>query len=78
MKMGCWKYSPKTVSLRKGRLESLQFILRTILVITFHKLYQQHLERLSLRSSETKSHQHLNIKEFPFLNPCAKLIDVLI
>ena len=55
-----------------GGLESRQFILRTILVITFHKLHQQHLERLSLQSSETKSHWHLNIKAFAFLNPCPK------
>ena len=59
-------------------LESQQFILRAILVITFHKLYQQHSERLCLRSSETKSHRHPNIKAFAFLNPCPKLIDVSI
>ena len=34
-------------SAKTGCLESQQFILRTILVITFHKLYQQHRERLS-------------------------------
>ena len=66
-------FRPKT-----GGLESLQFILRTILVIAFHKLHQQHSERLSLRSSETKRHRHLNIKAFTFLNPCPKLIDVMI
>ena len=65
-------------SARRGGLESPQFILRTILVIIFHKLYQKHSERLSLRSSETKNHRHLNIKAFAFLNPCLKLIDVLI
>ena len=58
-----------------GGLESPQFILRTILVTTFHNLYQQHL---SLRSSQTKSHRHLNTNAFAFLNPCPKLIDVLI
>ena len=47
-------------------------------MITFQKLYQQHSERLSLRSSETKCHRDLNIKAFAFLNPCPKLIDVLI
>ena len=31
---------------KTGGLESPQFILRTILVITFHMLYQQHSERL--------------------------------
>ena len=65
-------------SAKIGGLESPHFILGTILVITFHKLYQQHSERLSLRSNETKSHRHLNIKEFVFLNPCLTLIDVLI
>ena len=30
------------------------------------------------KSSETKSHWHLNIKAFAFLNPCPKLINVLI
>lgn len=55
-------------SAKMGGLESPQFILRTILVITFHKLYQQHSERFSLRSSETKSHRHLNIKVFDALN----------
>ena len=59
-------------------LESLQLISRTTLVITFHKLYHRHSERLSLRSSETKSHQHRNIKAFAPLNPCPKLIDLLI
>ena len=63
-----------------GGLESLQFILMIILVILviFHKLHQQHSERLSLQSSETKSHQQLNIKAFAFLNSCPKLIDVFI
>ena len=59
-------------------LESPQFISRTTLVITFHKLYHRHSERLSLRSSKTKSHQHRNIKAFAPLNPCPKLIDLLI
>ena len=45
----------------------MEFILRTILVIIFHKLYQQHSERLFLQSSEAKSHRHLNIKAFAFL-----------
>ena len=53
-------------SAKTGGLESLQFILRTILVIAFDKLHQQHPERLSLQSSETKSHQHLNIKALAF------------
>ena len=61
-----------------GGLDSQQFIVRTIFVITFHKLYQQHSERLSLWSSEAKSHQHLNIKAFAFFHPCPKLINVLI
>ena len=67
-------------SAKPGVLESLQFILRTILVIPviFHKLHQQYSERLSLQSSETNSHRHLNIKAFAFLNPCPKLINVLI
>ena len=39
---------------QNGRVESMQFILRTILVITFHKLYQQHSERLFSQSSEQK------------------------
>ena len=34
-----------------GGLESPQFIFRTILVMTFHKLYQQHSEMLSLQDS---------------------------
>ena len=59
-------------------LESLQLISRITLVITFHKLYHRHSDRLSLRSSETKSHQHRNIKAFSPLNPCPKLIDLLI
>ena len=64
---------------QNGRVESMQFILRTILVIIFHKLYQQHSERLFLQSSETKSHRHLNVKAFPFLKyPCPQLIDVMI
>ena len=61
-----------------GGLESPQFIFRTILVMTFHKLYQKLSERLSLQSSETKSHWHLSIKSFAFLNLCPKLIDLLI
>ena len=65
-------------SSKMGGLESLQFILGTILEITFHKLYHQHSERLSLRSNRTKSYLHLNIKAFAFLNPCPKLIDELI
>ena len=64
-------------SAKTGGLESPQFILRTS-VLTLHKLQQQHSERLSLRSSETKSHRHLNIKVFAFLNSCPKLINVLI
>ena len=67
------KFSAKT-----GGLESQQFISRTTLVITFHKLYHRHSERLSLPSSKTKSHQHRNIKPFAPLNPCPKLIDSLI
>ena len=67
------KFSAKT-----GGLESQQFISRTTLVITFHKLYHQHSERLSLRSSETKSHQERNIKALASLNPYPRLIDVLI
>ena len=63
---------------QNGRVESMQFILRTILVITFHKLYHRHSERLSLQSSETKSHQHRNSKAFASLNPCPRLVDVLI
>ena len=62
---------------QNGGLESPQFILRTISAITFHKLHQQHSERLSLRSSEIKSHQHLNIKAFAFLNSCPELSNVL-
>ena len=62
-----WRFLAKT-----GALEPPQFILRTILVITFHTFYQQHSERLSLWSSETKSHWHLNIKPLAFLNPCPK------
>ena len=68
-------------SAKTGGLESPQFLLRAILVITetFHKLYlQQHSERLTLRSGKTRSYQHLNIKVFAFLIPCPKLIDVLI
>ena len=51
-------------SARRGGLESPKFISRRILVITFHKLYHQHLERFSIRSSEieTKSHRHLEAK----------------
>ena len=56
-------------SAKTGRLESLQFILRTILVTTFQNLYQQHSERLSLWSNETKRLWHLNSKAFAFLNP---------
>ena len=37
-------------SANTGGWESGEFILRTILVITFHKLFQQHSERLYLRS----------------------------
>ena len=65
-------------SSKMGGLESPQFILRTILIITFYKLYHQLSERLSLRSNGTKSYLHLNIKAFAFLNPCPKLIDELI
>ena len=75
------KYSPKTGGFwskhKTGWLESPQFILRTILVMTFHKLYHQHSERLSLRSSRSKHHRHLGIKAFA-LNPCPKFTDVLI
>ena len=39
---------------KMGVLESPQFILVTILVITFHKFYQQHLEMLSLQGNKTK------------------------
>ena len=39
---------------KMGVLESPQFILTTISVITFHKLYQQHSEMLSLQDSKTK------------------------
>ena len=49
-----------------------------MMMVIFHKLHQQHSERLSLQSSETKSHRHLNIKAFAFLNPCPILINVLI
>ena len=49
-----------------------------LLVITFHKLYHRHSERLSLRSSETNSHQERNIKALASLNPYPRLIDVLI
>ena len=64
---------------KNGRVGTSAVYLRTILVITCrHKLYQQHSERSSLRSSETKSHRHLNIKALAFLNPCPKFIDVLI
>ena len=45
-------------SAKMGGLESPEFILRTVLVIRFHKLYQQYSERLSLWSRETKGHQH--------------------
>ena len=34
-------------SAKTGELESPQFISRTTLVVTFHKLYHRHLERLS-------------------------------
>ena len=34
--------------------------------------------KVSSRSRETKNHRHLSIKAFAFLNPCPKLIDVLI
>ena len=61
-------------SVRSRGLESPQFILRTILAIAFHQLHQQHSAKLSTWSSETKSHQHLNIKVFA-LNPCPKLIN---
>ena len=47
-------------------------------VITFRKLYQQHLERLSLRGRVTKRHRHLTIKAFAFFKLYPKLIDVLI
>ena len=57
------RFSTKTVG-----LGSLQFILRTMLFITLHKLYHEHLESLSLRSSETKIHRHLSIKAYAFLN----------
>ena len=50
----------------------------TVLVTMFHRLHQQHSERLSLQSGETKSHRHLNIKAFALLHPCPKLINVLI
>ena len=68
MKTGGQKYSPKNRGglAKMGGLESPQFIL--ILVITFYKLYQQHSERFSLRSSGTKSHWYLNIKAFDVLN----------
>ena len=46
-----------------GGLESLRFILRTIIVIAFHKLHV-HWQIL-----DTKTHRHLNIKDFVFLNP---------
>ena len=65
-------------SAKTGGLESPQFISRTTLVTTFHKLYHRHSERLSLQSSETKSHQHRNSKAFASLNPCPRLVDVLI
>ena len=63
---------------KAGGLESPQFILRTILVITLHKLHHRHSESLSLRFSETKIHGHLSIKAFAFLSPCPKLVDLLI
>ena len=68
----------REVLCQNGRVGISTVYLRTILVITFHKLLQQHSGRLSLQSSETKSHQHLNIKAFVFLNPCPQLINVLI
>ena len=67
-------------SARRGELESLQFILRTISVITksFHKLYQQHLERLSLLEERNKKSSKFQYQNVCLLNPCRKLIDVLI
>ena len=51
-------------SAKKGGLESSQFSLRTILVITFYIKVLKHSEKLSLQSSGTKNHWHLNIKAF--------------
>ena len=47
---------------QNGRVGTQSAVYGTILVITLLKLYQQHSERLSLRSSETKSHRHLHIE----------------
>ena len=52
-----------------GGWESPQFILRTILVIIFHRLNQQHSERLSSQSSETKV-IGISILKVCLLNPC--------
>ena len=41
-------------TVKTGGLESPQFILRTILVITFHKLHQQHSERCLNRAAKQK------------------------
>ena len=60
-----------------GRWESPQFMLRTILVIIFHRLHQQHSERLSSQSSKTKVIS-ISILKVCLLNPCLKLINVLI
>ena len=65
-------------SAKKGGLESSQFSLRTILVITFYIKVLKHSEKLSLQSSGTKNHWHLNIKAFVVLNPCPKLIEICI
>ena len=79
MKTRGWKYSPKTGGFQpNGRVGIAAVCFKDNFSQNIPiKLYQQHSERLSLRSSKTKSHQHLNIKEF-VLNPCPKLIDVLI
>ena len=80
VKTGGWKYSSETGGSQPNRKVGISTVyFKNNFSHNIHKFYiRQHSGRLSLWSSETKSHQHLNITACAILNLCPKLINVLI